>query len=60
LAIPTPLIAPATVCVVETGAPRKVDVNSATAALVSAAKPLTGPSLVIFMPIVRTIRQPPA
>jgi hypothetical protein len=37
--VPTPVIAPATVCVVETGAPTAVETNSALAAAVSAVNP---------------------
>jgi hypothetical protein len=39
LVVPTPVIAPATVCVVETGAPTAVETNSALAAAVSAVNP---------------------
>ncbi len=56
---PTPIIDPVTVCVVDTGIPRAVAVASVIALAVSEQKPLTGLSLVIFMPIVFTIRQPP-
>src|SRR4051794_15614673 len=59
LAVPVPVIAPATVCVVDTGAPIAVEPNNATAAAVSAVNPLTGRSGVMRWPIVRTIRQPP-
>ena len=59
LVAPTPVTAPATVWVVETGAPSAVEPNSATAAAVSAANPLTGRSWVMLEPIVRTSRQPP-
>ena len=56
---PTPTIAPVIVCVVDTGMPRPVARNSVMAPPVSAQKPPTGFSLVIFMPIVFTMRQPP-
>jgi hypothetical protein len=57
--LPTPTMAPVMVCVVDTGMPRPVAMNSVAAPAVSAQKPPTGCSLVIFMPIVRTMRQPP-
>src|ERR1043165_6177209 len=56
---PTPAIAPVMVWVVETGMPKKVAPNRVAAPAVSAQKPPTGLSLVIFDPIVWTIRQPP-
>ena len=56
---PTPMIAPVIVWVVLTGTPRCVAVNSEIAPAVSAAKPPTGCSLVIFDPIVWMMRQPP-
>ena len=56
---PTPMIAPVMVCVVETGMPKLVTPNKVKAPAVSAQKPPTGLSLVIFDPIVLTIRQPP-
>ena len=56
---PTPMIAPVIVCVVLTGTPRFVAVKSEIAPAVSAAKPPTGCSLVIFDPIVWMMRQPP-
>ena len=56
---PTPMIAPVIVCVVLTGTPRCVAVKSEIAPAVSAAKPPTGCSLVIFDPIVWMMRQPP-
>ena len=56
---PTPMIAPVMVCVVETGMPAAVAPNSVIAPAVSAQKPPTGRSFVIFMPIVFTMRQPP-
>ena len=57
---PTPTIAPVIACVVLTGTPVSVAISSAIAAPVSAAKPPTGCSLVIFDPIVWMMRQPPA
>src|SRR5438105_9331460 len=56
---PTPAIAPVIVCVVETGIPAAVAPNNVIAPAVSAQKPPTGRSFVIFDPIVWTIRQPP-
>ena len=56
---PTPTIEPVIVCVVLMPMPISVAMRIATAAPVSAAKPPTGASFVIFVPIVRTIRQPP-
>ena len=56
---PTPTIAPVIVCVVDTGMPSIDATNSVIAPPVSAQKPPTGLSFVIFWPIVRTIRQPP-
>ena len=56
---PTPTIAPVIVCVVDTGMPRPVARNSVIAPPVSAQKPPTGFSLVMRMPIVLTMRQPP-
>jgi hypothetical protein len=47
------------VWVVETGMPRKVAPNSVIAPPVSAQNPCIGVSLVIFDPMVLTIRQPP-
>src|SRR6476660_6010109 len=57
---PTPTIDPVIAWVVLTGMLKCVAVNSATAAPVSAAKPPTGWSFVIFEPIVWMMRQPPA
>src|SRR5438094_550711 len=57
---PTPTIDPVIACVVLTGTPNCVAIDSANAAPVSAAKPPTGFSFVIFDPIVWMIRQPPA
>src|SRR4051812_7779425 len=56
---PTPTMAPVMVWVVETGTPRWVAKKSVIAPPVSAQKPCTGFSLVIFWPIVFTMRQPP-
>lgn len=56
---PTPTIDPAMVWVVETGMPAWVAKKRVKAPAASAQKPPTGLSLVIFMPIVLTIRQPP-
>src|SRR5215216_2010472 len=56
---PTPTIEPVIVCVVETGVPVSVTYASVSAAALSAQKPPTGFSLVIFVPIVCTMRQPP-
>src|SRR6266566_1596382 len=50
--VPTPTIAPAIVCVVETGIPASVTPQIAVAAAASAAMPPTGWSFVIFEPIV--------
>src|SRR5450830_1873165 len=56
---PTPTMAPVMVCVVETGTPIAVAMNSVMAPPVSAQKPPTGLSLVIFWPMVLTMRHPP-
>jgi len=56
---PTPVMAPVMVCVVLTGIPKNVDTNNVMAAPVSAQKPSTGRSFVIFCPIVFTILHPP-
>src|SRR6266446_6985297 len=56
---PTPMIEPVMVCVVDTGIPRPVARNSVIAPLAEAQKPPTGFNLVIRMPMVLTIRQPP-
>src|SRR5215510_13251709 len=55
----TPMIAPVIVCVVLTGIPFMARPKRQTAAALSAQKPPTGRSAVIFCPIVLTIRQPP-
>ena len=54
------MIAPVIVCVVLTGTPRAVAVNSDTAPAASAAKPPTGCRRVILEPMVWMMRQPPA
>ena len=59
-AAPTPTIAPVMVCVVLTGTPSAVARKMAVAPPVSAQNPPKGRSLVIRVPIVFTIRQPPA
>src|ERR1700733_3573056 len=59
LILPTPTMAPAMACVVETGRPRWVANRTAPAAPVSAQNPLRGLSRVRRAPIVRTMRQPP-
>src|SRR5437899_11183114 len=56
---PTPMIEPVMVWVVDTGMPRPVARNSIIAPLAEAQKPPTGFSLVIFIPMVLTMRQPP-
>src|SRR5450830_387638 len=56
---PTPTMAPVMVCVVETGTPRALAMNRVMAPPVSAQKPPTGLSFVIFWPMVLTMRQPP-
>src|SRR5205085_10886910 len=56
---PTPIIAPVMVCVVETGMPSPVAINSAIAPEVCAQKPPDGRMRVMPMPMVRTMRQPP-
>ena len=57
--LPTPTMAPVMVWVVETGIPMLVATNSVIAPPVSAQKPPTGFNLVIFWPMVLTMRQPP-
>src|SRR4029077_12118282 len=56
---PTPMIAPVIVWVVDTGMPASVAPIRVTAPAVSAQKPPIGCSLVILVPIVLTMRQPP-
>src|SRR5262245_51134072 len=57
---PTPMIAPLTTWVVETGSPRCEAVRMVIAAEVSAANPWIGFRSMIFVPIVLMIRTPPA
>jgi len=57
--LPTPAIAPAIACVVETGTPKWEHKNTDIAAPVSAQKPLRGLRRVSRPPIVRTMRHPP-
>src|SRR5690606_28993192 len=59
LVIPTPIIDPVMVCVVETGIPKCSVTYKATAPAVSAATPSNGVTFVILEPIVFTIFQPP-
>src|SRR3569623_597019 len=56
---PTPTIAPVMVCVVDTGMPSADAMNKVIAPPVSAQNPPTGLSLVIFWPMVLTMRHPP-
>ena len=58
--LPTPMIAPEMVWVVETGIPAVAEPKRQNAAAVYAQNPPTGLSLVIFMPMVLTMRHPPA
>src|ERR1041384_6334842 len=57
--LPTPAMAPAIACVVDTGTPRCVEISPDAAAPVSAQKPLRGLSRVRRPPMVRTMRHPP-
>ena len=57
--IPTPMILPVIVCVVETGTPKCSVKYNVIAPDVSAATPSNGVTLVILEPIVLTIFQPP-
>src|SRR5690606_1712973 len=57
--IPTPIIDPVMVCVVETGIPMCSVTYKATAPAVSAATPSNGVTFVILDPMVFTIFQPP-
>src|SRR5690606_31975292 len=59
LVIPTPIIEPEIVCVVETGKHKCSVTESDIAPAVSAATPSSGVTLVIFDPMVLTIFQPP-
>src|ERR1035437_1420086 len=56
---PTPTMAPVIVCVVLTGIPARAVANRVMAPALSAQKPPTGFSFVIFCPMVCTMRQPP-
>ena len=58
-AAPTPLTAPVTVWVVETGIPSQVAPNNAAAPPASAQNPWVGRRSVMRDPTVRTMRQPP-
>ena len=58
--VPTPMMAPAMVCVVLTGIPMAVAEKRVTAPAVSALNPPIGLRWVSFMPIVFTIFMPPA
>src|SRR5215470_14948771 len=60
LVAPTPTIAPVMVCVVLTGIPFLARKNNVMAPAPSGQNPPTGLSLVIFDPMVRTMRHPPA
>src|SRR5207249_11150808 len=59
LVAPTRIMAPAIVCVVLTRMPSDAVAKRVDAAAVSALKPPKGWSLVIFIPMARTIPQPP-
>src|SRR5665647_3665609 len=59
LAAPTPEMAPVMTWVVLTGTPAWVATKMLMALAVSAQKPSMGRSLVIFWPMVLTMRQPP-
>src|SRR5262245_5854964 len=56
---PTPTIEPVMVWVVDTGTPNPVAMKSIVAPAAEAQKPPTGLSLVILIPMVFTMRQPP-
>lgn len=58
-AAPTPMIADEITCVVETGRCNSVAVKMTDADVKSAAKPLTGLILMMPVPTVLMIRQPP-
>src|ERR1051326_7704155 len=60
LAAPPPMMELVIVLVVDTGMPKWVAANRVNAPPVSAQKPCTGVSRVIFEPMVFTMRQPPA
>lgn len=57
---PTPTIAPVMVCVVDTGMPKEVAKNKAMEPEVCAQNPPVGRTLVMPIPMVRTMRQPPS
>lgn len=57
---PVPAMAPVTVCVVDTGTPNSVAARIIAAALVSAVHPRKLFNFVILLPMVWTIRHPPA
>jgi hypothetical protein len=57
---PTPMMEPLMVCVVLTGMPPRAVPISVMAPAVSAQNPPTGRSFVIRIPMVFTMRQPPA
>ena len=59
MAAPTPEMAPVMTWVVLTGIPAWVATKMLMALAVSAQKPSIGRSLVIFWPMVLTMRQPP-
>ena len=56
---PTPMIEPVIVCVVLTGIPSFSVMNNVMAPAVSALTPSSGVTLVILVPMVFTILQPP-
>ena len=58
-AVPAPIIAPVIVCVVDTGMPKLEAMNRVMAPAKLAQAPCIGESLVIFEPMVFTMRQPP-
>ena len=59
LAAPVPMIAPEITCVVESGKPTCDAAMITVAPTPCAAKPCAGSILMIRLPIVRMIRQPP-
>ena len=59
LVAPTPIMEPVIVCVVDTGILKCSVKNKVMAPAVSAATPSKGVTLVIFVPMVFTIFQPP-
>ena len=58
-AAPEPAMGPAMVCVVDTGIPPRVASHRLIAPPIEAHEPLTELSLVMRVPIVLTMRQPP-